>query len=467
MNALSLYNFLRRLKAFGRFFSISRLLVAAFALAILIGCVLLAAPSSTADTARPASFLDALFTATSAVCVTGLIVRDTGNEFSLYGQVVILILIQAGGLGILTFSNLLFLFRRGRVGFRDRMILEQTHGLLPNVTPGELLLRIILYTVVFETFGAVLLTWRFALDYPFSHALWLGIFHSISAFCNAGFSLFSNSLIGYQTDPWINAIVMALIVCGGLGALVFADFGLFIRNRLRRRRARLTLHTRVVLLTTAVLILVGATTFWLLEWRSTVPAWPDQRFLTSLFLSITARTAGFNTIDMAHLTNATLLIVIFLMVIGGSPGSTAGGIKTTTFAALIAQLIARTRNRPRAELLHRSIPDDVIAKAVTTTVGFLTVAFLAVILLQVTELAGEPHHLHRGVFLDYVFEVFSALATVGLSTGITGDLSSAGRFVIIACMFLGRLGPLIVASSLIGTRRQIDYTYPEGRLNVG
>jgi trk system potassium uptake protein TrkH len=416
------------------------------------------------------AFVDSLFTATSAVCVTGLIVRDTATEFTFFGQALILALIQLGGLGILTFTNLVILARRGRVGLSGRILLQQSHGLLPNIPPHRLLRDLLFFTFAFESLGAALLALRFWISYDFGffRSCWLGVFHSVSAFCNAGFGLFTNSLVDFRSDVFINGIVMILIVTGGIGFVVFVEARNYLEGLSRRRRVRLSLHTRVVLGTTLLLILAGWGSILLLELTGQGMSgsfW--NNCLESLFLSVTSRTAGFNTVDMNQLSNATLLIVILLMFVGGSPGSAAGGVKTTTLATLVGVLFSRARNRPHIELLDRTLPQEVVAKAFMNAAGFLLTCFIAVVALQITELYGQPHALRRGQFLEFLFEVVSALGTVGLSTGITGALSTAGKTVIIVCMFFGRLGPVLVASSLIGRQRRIEYSYPTEEVIVG
>ncbi len=426
-------------------------------------------PIASTPEMRDVTFTDALFTSTSAVCVTGLGVRDTGTEFTWWGQLIILVLIQAGGLGILTFSNVVFFAQTGRLGLEQRFLMEETHGLLPSVTPARLLRLLLAYTAVTEGIGAAVLTWRFSWDFPLREAAWLGVFHSVSAFCNAGFGLFADSLVRYHDDLLVNGVIMALIITGGLGFIAIADIHVWVHNRIRRRRSRMTLHSRAVLTTTAILIISGAVLIFLLE--LTGPAitgtwW--QHGLECLFQSVTARTAGFNSVDIVALTNGTLFALVLLMFIGGSPGSTAGGIKTTTAAVLFSLLRSRMRNRPRVEMFDRSIPMEIVAKSLAVTSGFLIITVAAVMVLQVTELYGLPHNTTvRGTFLEYLFEVVSALCTVGLSAGATAKLTVAGRYVIIVCMFVGRLGPLIVASSFIGTQRRMGYAYPEERLVVG
>ena len=262
--------------------------------------------------------------------------------------------------------------------------------------------------------------------------------------------------------------IMTLIVLGGLGVIVSADIRSWFAPLSARPRSRLALHSRVVLKTTTLLVLGGAFFIFLLELTGpAIPgSWP-RHGLESLFLSVTSRTAGFNTVQTGQLTNGTLLVVIMLMTIGGSPGSTAGGVKTTTMAVLYALVRSHIRNRSRTELLERSIPYDVVAKAVVTFFGFMLMILVGVMALQITEMYGKPHQEFRGDFIEYLFEVVSALGTVGLSTGITPKLSMLGKVTIIMCMFVGRLGPLMIANSLIGSRRRVGITYPEERIIVG
>lgn len=448
--------------------SAPRLLVLSFAGAIGVGaCLLFAARTWSGDTAL-GSFVDALFTAASAICVTGLTVRDIGSEFSPFGQAVVLVLIQIGGIGILTFSNFMLYLQTGRMTAQQRQLVQESLGALPSISTPRLLVRVIAYAVTIEAIGAAALTLRFMADFPFPRALWLGTFHSVSAFCNAGLGLFPDSMQRYRADLFVNVVLMTLIVLGGLGFLVLTDIGGWVRGAYRGPRRRLLYHTRVVLLTTALLIVGGAATVLALETNGAASTGPiGLRVMDSLFVSVTARTAGFNTVPTGYLTNGTLLIVILLMGVGGSPGSTAGGIKTTTLATMYALLTSRLRNRERVELLQRTVPEDTVSKAMITLTAFLLAAAAATTLLQVTELAGAAHHLNRGKFLEYLFEVVSALCTVGLSTGVTPGLSIPGKLVIVACMFMGRLGPLMIATSLIGTRRAAGISYPEDHLNIG
>ncbi len=436
--------------------------------AIAVGSLLLLLPFSMRTGAPSLSVVDALFTATSAMCVTGLGVRGTGDEFSLFGQVVILLLIQLGGIGILAFSNIVFMAKLGAFSLRERSMLSATVGAHPQVSPAQLVFRVFQFVFITEAIGAVILSVRFSFDHPLGSAIWLGVFHSVSAFCNAGFSLFPDNLIGYRRDLTVNLTIMALIIAGGIGFIVVAEMTALAQARRKKSaRVRLSLHSQVVLRTTAALIVVGWLLLLFVQQIGSSGGSTYEMLLESLFWSVTARTAGFNTADVGALPNAGVVILMLLMVIGGSPGSTAGGIKTTTFATLVALIRSRAANRPKVELLHRTLSHEVQGKALAGVAGFFLMTIGATILLELLENWNLPHAATSAVFLPHLFEVISALATAGLSTGITADLSSAGKLVIIICMFVGRLGLLMVASSVIGGRRRLDYSYPEERLMVG
>ncbi len=446
----------------------SRSLVLSFASAILLGAFLLSTVPGmmTEKTIHP---IDALFTATSAICVTGLVVLDTGQDFSFAGQLLILLLIQAGGLGIMTFSNLILLAWGRKLSLGDRIFMEQSYGGVPYARTSKLIRRIVFYTLTVELIGAALLFTRFRLAHSLPRAIWLSVFHSVSAFCNAGFGLFSDSLMGFRNDLVVNLTVMALIILGGLGFVVTSEiFYGYLKRKSGGKRKRLTLHSHVVLSTTFWLIVIGAVLVFLLESPGSTlgKSWP-QKILSSLFLSVTARTAGFNTVDTAHLTSATLLMLVALMAIGASPGSTGGGVKTTTFATVCALVKSQLEQRTRVQMFNRQVPGEVVAKVLATCAVFFLAAFVSIILLQITESWGHPHRLMRPLFLDQLFEVVSALGTVGLSTGLTTKLSLGGKAVLIGCMFLGRLGPLVVAGSVIGRQKDQPYRLPEEPLMIG
>lgn len=443
----------------------ARLMVGSFAGAILAGTLLLSTPwaSSSGTPVRP---VDALFTATSATCVTGLIVKDTGSDFSLFGQTVILVLLQLGGLGIMTFSVSLALVlgrglsKRRAVVMQDLLDQESVRDLLGLVR------FIAVVTLLIEAAGAVALFACFASRQGLTWATaprlaHVAVFHSISAFCNAGFSLFRTSFQGWQGDVWVNGVLAVLIVVGGLGFPVLRDLMLLgRRRRLAAGRAPgLRTHTKVVLVTSAALIVVGAVVFYFVDASHTLGGQPPRsQVLASFFQSITARTAGFNTVHIGSVGHAGLLLLMLLMFIGASPGSTGGGVKTTTAAAVWSSAWAALRGRPRAELFRRTVPRDVVRRAVALlTFSVLVLAVAGIALMSVEE---QP-------FEDLAFELVSAFGTVGLSTGATPLLTDAGRLIITALMFIGRLGPLTLALLFVGEARHAAYAYPEERMMIG
>ncbi|MBF0583968.1 MAG: hypothetical protein HQL80_07005 [Magnetococcales bacterium] len=452
--------------------TISRLVVISFLLTILIGALLLFLPVSRLPSVDPVSWIDAIFTSASAVCVTGLSVRDTGTTFSVFGQGVILGLIQIGGLGFLTLSTYFitrFQGRRRGISLQHRHLLEISHGSVESVAPVQLLRAILAFTFLTELLGTLLLFIRFSETYPTGQAVWLAVFHAISAFCNAGFGLFADSLMGYRQDWLVSGTIMGLIILGGLGFLVVADLTLWFVARVRRQRESLSLHSRLVLQTTLTLILFGAVAIAAMEWGGAAMGdQPVAVVLESLFLSVTSRTAGFNTADTALLTGPTLFLIILLMVIGGSPGSTAGGMKTTTAAVCFSMLLSKARNRPRVECLERTIPDEAVNKAMLVVTGYVLAIIIGILLLQLTETGQQPFNKTEGnLFLAHLFETVSALGTVGLSTGVTPTLTMGGKLVITALMFVGRVGPLLAASAMIGAVSKIQYTFAEENVNIG
>ncbi len=408
------------------------------------------------------------FTSVSAVCVTGLTVVDLSREVGFGGQLVVLVLIQIGGLGLLTLSNWVLLSLRGRLGVYGSVLTHETVGTHPHLSPTTLVRRILVFTLSIEGAGALVLFLRFVADVQPRRAAWLAVFHSVSAFCNAGLTLFSDSLMGYRQDLVVNLTVMVLIILGGLGFVAATDIIEQIGATIRGARRKLTVHTRLVLTTSLVLIVTGAMVFLAFEWKNTFStATVGGELVQSFFLSVTARTAGFNTVDTAHLTNMTLVVVIMLMIVGASPGSTGGGIKTTSLVVLWAVVRAHFLNRPEAEIGLRRIPRELVAKAFALIVLYGCVAILGMIFLQATEFGELPHQAIRGMFLEHLFEVVSALSTVGLSTGVTTELSDGGLIVLMGLMFVGRVGPLVIATSLIGERSQLGYRVPEADIMIG
>ncbi|MDZ7385014.1 MAG: TrkH family potassium uptake protein [candidate division KSB1 bacterium] len=444
-----------------------RLVFASFVLAACTGALLLSLPAATKG--RPLSPLDALFTATSAVCVTGLTVVDTGTRLSFLGQMVVLTLIQMGGLGIMTFSVLFMYLLTRRFSIRGRELLEETLSQRPLQHMGALLRHVFLWTFFLEAIGACLLTYRFWGRYPGWRAVYLGVFHAVSAFCNAGFGLFPDSLQAYAYDPLVNFTVLGLIVIGGLGFIVLFDLAHDFPFRVGRRRQAISLHTRLVLQTTAALIVVGMVAFLAVESFNTLRGMPwSRRLLVSLFQSVTARTAGFSTVETSRLTSATLMVLMALMFIGASPGSTGGGIKTSTFAVLVALVMARFRGSEEVNCCHRRLPNSIVAKAFALAVFGVVVVGAFGLALAVTELGLRPYAHSSGKALAVLFETVSAFGTVGLTTGLTPHLSQTGKFLIIVLMLVGRVGPLTLAIALgRGDKRPTGFRYVEESVLVG
>ncbi len=431
---------------------------------IILGTILLTTPLAVNG---KISLSDAIFTATSATCVTGLTVVDTGTRFTLFGQIVILFLIQVGGLGIMTFSTFFIFLIAGKFSIADRDIIQDTLTQSPIRNIAGLLKTIFFFTILIELIGALLLAMVFAEQMPLGRSLYLGLFHSISAFCNAGFSLFSDSFISYQGDIRANFIIIFLIIAGGMGFIVMRE----IQGRVFKRRGLqkypLSFHTKIVLLISGILIVSGWLLFLLFEYNNTLqPMGWKNKLLVSIFQSVTCRTAGFNTIDISQLTNPTLFLIIILMFIGASPGSSGGGIKTTTAAVLAAILVAKFKNRDEVNIGYRRLPEAVISKAISVTFFSVLLIMLMLILLNTTELGGLSQQQSRGFFLEYLFEIISAFGTVGLSTGVTPTLSVVGKFLITVTMFIGRIGPMTLVLA-IGKKEAQKFKYAQENLLIG
>jgi len=388
------------------------------------------------------TLLEALFTATSAVCVTGLTVVDTGSRFTPSGQAVILGLIQIGGLGIMSYAVFVALLLGRDVSFVDRRAVQDSLQHSPSPELFRLVRYMLVFTFLAESAGALLL-WLRLRGTPGGGA-WVSVFHSVSAFCNAGFSLWPDSLVRWRGDLVVNAVVSGLILVGGLGFLVNLELRSALGAALRRRRLpRLSLHTRLVLTVSAVLLAGGMLGFLWLEWGNLLAGLPlREKLLASWFQAVTPRTAGFNTVDYARLAPATLFVTLFLMMVGASPGSTGGGIKTTTLGLVAALLVGRWRGRGRATLFNRTIPHAVMDRALTLLILAVVFVSLGSGLLLVTEGHHVPFEEAQPGLAALVFEAVSAFGTVGLSTGVTPSLSVAGQIVIIVLMFVGRVGPL-------------------------
>ncbi|PZE22172.1 Trk family potassium uptake protein [Paenibacillus xerothermodurans] len=431
-----------------------RILVAGFAAIILIGAVLLSQPFASAE-GTALRYLDAIFTATSATCVTGLTVVDTGRYFSVPGQLILLLLIQIGGLGFMTMSTLIAIVLGRRISLRERIVLQEAMGQQHMQGIVDLIKRVLQYSLTIEGIAAVLFTIRFANDMPLGQAAYFGVFHAISFFNNAGFDLFGEyrSLTPYAEDPFVNIVTMALIILGGIGFVVIKDL-----LEYQRARKKLSLHTRVVLSMTAFLILFGAAVFFIFEYTNTLqPLSWRGKILASFFQSVSPRTAGVNTVELDDLRQASQFFLIILMFIGAGPGSTAGGIKITTVAALLAGVRTMLQGKRDIVLFHHRLAPDRILKALTVATLGVALVVVVTMVLSVTEQAS---------FIRILFEAVSAFGTVGLSTGITPELSDIGRALLIFTMFAGRLGPITLAYALRPKQEKDLFRHPEGKLII-
>ena len=411
----------------------NRIIALGFLLIILLGAVLLTLPAAS-RTGDGLPFLDSLFTATSATCVTGLVVADTWTQFNLLGQIVLLLLIQLGGLGYMTLVLMIALLRRKKISLRERSVMMESVSALRLSDSLSLLRYILIGTLAIEGLGAILLSFRFIPELGFFRGSWYALFHSVSAFCNAGFDLMGfrepySSLTSYVHDPLVNLTVCALVLLGGLGFIVWRDIW---KNGLHFRRY--TLHSKIILPASAVLTLGGALLFWAAERQGVLAGMePGQQALAALFQAVSPRTAGFNTVDLAALTGQSKLISSLLMFVGAAPAGTGGGIKITTVAVCLLTLGSYVRGKQEVAIFNRRLDQGQVHRASVAVTLYLVLAMAGSFLLLVTQ----------GFSLqDTLFEIFSALSTVGLSTGITRDLSAFSRVVVIAMMFCGRIGSL-------------------------
>lgn len=446
-----------------------RVALQTFAAAIVLGAILLALPIS-GSRGQWTDPLTALFTATSATCVTGLTVVDTGSYFSRFGQIVILVLMQFGGLGIMALGTFLLIIVGRRLSMNEQILLMDAMGTQQAFGLRSLVFRAVSFAALLELAGASLLAWRLIRrqELPVYEAMYSGVFHAISAFCNAGFSLQKDSLQSWSDDPVAIGIITVLIVLGGLGFLVLHNINsVRFWRRDRIRRGRLSLHTKLVLRMTLLLVLVGWIAFVLLEWSQTLRDLRlNQKLLVSLFHSVTPRTAGFNIVDMGAVTPGTLFVTIFLMFVGGAPSSTAGGIKVTTAAVLGLVTANLFRGRQDIQFQYRTISDRVVREALAIFMLSLSCIAIFFLFLLVTE-GGSPLGGSLPRTDQLLFEVVSAFGTVGLSTGVTPALSLAGKLAIIVLMFVGRLGPLTIALVVGQEEVQQRVRYPEEEVIVG
>jgi len=432
-----------------------QMLVISFALLILVGTILLSLPIASAS-GQPTNFVDALFTATSAVCVTGLVVVDTGTYWSPFGQLVIIVLIQVGGLGIMTLSTLMAVLIGKKIKLRERLVMQEALNQLTLSGVVRLTIYVTKATLLIEFIGGTILALHWYSDYGIL-SLYLGYWHAISSFCNAGFDLLGNfrSLTGYVSDITVNLVVSTLIILGGIGFTVIADI------RTKRSFRKLSLHTRIVIVTSAILLALGTLVILLLEYNNPATlgplSWPDK-LLGSYFQSVSTRTAGYNTIAIDKLGSATLFFMVILMFIGASPASTGGGIKTSTFGVLMTAIWAMIRGKENVEVFQRRIPHHIIYKAFS----IVFISALLVVFITMALSIQEPHS-----FINILFEVVSAFGTVGLSTGITPSLSPLSKFLLIFTMFAGRVGPFTLALALALKEKKQVVHYPEGKIIIG
>lgn len=440
--------------------SATRVIALTFAAIILLGAVLLSLPIASRS-GEGCSFLDALFTATSATCVTGLTRFDTWSQFNGFGQVVIICLIQIGGLGFMSIATLVVFLLRRKVGLKQRMLMAQALSLNDMDSVVKLQKWVLIGSFSIEALGALILTLRFLPEYGVMTALKWGVFHSISAFCNAGFDIFGQftpgaSLVPFQSDPVVLLTLSALVIIGGLGFLVWQDV------ILNRRFKKMTVYTRLVLLSTLALLLTGTVLVAVTEWNNPdtlgkMTVW--EKILNSFFQSVTLRTAGFVSFDQAAMSDGSKALCALLMLVGGSSGSTAGGIKTVTVVVLVLFLLSRARGKSTVTVFKRSIPATQVLDAMTITGIVVGLTALGAIFISLTSPVS---------FIDALYEAGSALATVGITAGATGSLSIPAQIMIIIFMYFGRVGILTISLGfLMGSRAQERFRYAETNLLIG
>lgn len=435
-----------------------QILTLGFAGLIFFGALLLTLPIASAGQQR-LDFVDALFTATSAVCVTGLTVVDTGTYFSLFGQLVIIFLIQCGGLGIITMSTLMAILMRRKLQLKDRLVTQEALNQLTFSGIARLVKYIVKTTLLIECAGGALLALRFSFDFGAARGIYYGFWHAVSAFCNAGFDVIGatqGNLYPYVGDVTVTLVVTSLIICGGLGFSVLTDLSA------ARSFSALTLHTKIVLTTTASIILIGTLGFLSLEFSNpgTIGALPlKAKLLASYFQINTARTAGFATTDIGAMTHAATALMIAVMFIGASPGSTGGGIKTTTLAIILSSIWSQIRGSQETTIFYRRVSFPLIQRAFT--ISFISLLFVTIVTFLLT--INEPDIPPAAI----LFETVSAFSTTGLTMGVTPSLSEFSKLTLILAMFIGRVGPVTFALALVMRSAKRKIHYPEGKISIG
>lgn len=443
---------------------------------ITLGAFLLSLPVSTAGE-ETLQFVDAVFLSTSATCVTGLVVKNVGVDLSVFGQIVILALMQIGGLGIMTMSTFFLLIIGKRLSMRDQLIIRDSLDKTKGGGITSLIKSVLIFTFITELLGAAFLYVRFKVSdnpvLPYGSEIKLiyyAVFHAVSAFCNAGFTLFTNNLEAFSSDPAVISIMTALIILGGLGFLV-----VFNIQRMRfwktdkTIKGKLSLHSKIVLTSTLILLVLGAVIIGSIEWDNTLKDFSTyQKIQSSIFYATTPRTAGFNIINTNSMKTATLFFIMFLMFVGASPGSTGGGIKTCTLAILVATTYSMIKGNPNVTIYKRTVPHRVVQEAISIIIISTYIILIATTFLLITEQASEVRTMvANGYLAKILFEVISAFGTVGLSTGITPYLSTIGKFLVIIIMLVGRISPLTIALIVGKTEDYPSIKYPEETVMVG
>jgi trk system potassium uptake protein TrkH len=427
--------------------------------AILIGTFLLMLPFST-YAGESISFVDALFTSTSAVCVTGLIVQDTANYFTPMGQMVILMLFQLGGLGIMAFSTLILLVAGRKISIQDKIIIQQDYHHTAAKNVKSLIKNIFFYAIAIEGVGTLFLFVKWHGEFPGLRGLFYSVFHAVSAFCNAGFSVFSDSLESFRGDIWTNITIMSLIVLGSLGFLVLSESVELFSRIIRRRERKMSLHSKMVWIMTLFLVVFPFVSFLMIEWGRSLQGFSlKEKILASLFQVITPRTAGFSTMELGSLHSAAIFLLISLMFIGASPGSTGGGVKTSTIGVILAFIKSRIAAREAVNIFYRTLPMALVTKAFTVVILSICVIFVSCAVLFLTQ---------SGMSMEETFfEVFSAFGTVGLSLGKTAELNAVGKAVIVLTMFIGRIGPLTLLYAFSREKAFGKFEYVEENVMIG
>ncbi len=434
--------------------------VASFLLLIFAGTLLLKTPCATVN---GISFINALFTSTSAVCVTGLAVLDTGKDFTFAGQVIIIALIQLGGLGFMTFTIGIFSMLGGSFSLKWRFAFSEIYNEVTIIPPTQILKKIIFYTIIIESITSFILFTQFIKKLSLADSIWFSVFHSISAFCNAGFSTFSDSLMPFNNNPVVIITISFSIILGGIGFIVLTELA---NLKIRRKNPvfrQFSLHSKLVLVSTIALIISGGLLFLFLEWSHVLKNFSlTEKILTAYFQSVTCRTAGFNSIDTGSLRHSTLSIMMLLMFIGGSPGSIAGGIKTTTFAVISGMVISKFRGKKQVVFWDRSINEDIINKSMTLVI----LSFIFIYASTITILSVHSFD-ENNSFLQVMFEVISAFATVGLSTGITPRFPDLSKFLLTIVMFVGRVGPFAILTAISVKQKDIEIEIADENIMIG